>query len=374
MSRSTTARAAVAVLAGAAFAGVLAALGPADPSAAGAALAPQVQRVALPHGPATCKQGFVWRTAAPHDLVCVTPATRTATLRENALAASRRQPGGGAWGPETCRSGFVWRLAFPEDLVCVTPDRRAQAATDNAAAAQRRATDPATLPEAQRPGRHTVVLEVDRSLVRRSGKVYPDTCRNGTTSTPTGRFAVGWSQYEHDGDPCQAGVVETAVRFDHGPLDRIPDKTIDRAVLTYGEAAAQGCAWPGLAGTTCWRSGSGAPEHKANGCVAKLAFPTVDWVANPPSGLLPHTTFPQVRRSTPSEWDVSDPFRWQYTRSAPLGGPPPPPHGFLLSGGVGLDRLTAEDSTHCVSALSTVRLRVTYTVPPEHGGAFVPPR
>jgi hypothetical protein len=246
----------------------------------------------------------------------------------------------------------VWRLAFPEDLVCVTPDRRDQARADNAAAASRRAVDPATLPEAQRPGQHTIVLEVDRSQVRRSSRVYPPTCRNGSTSTPTGRFAVGWSQFEADGDPCQAGVVETAVKFDQRPLDAIPDKVIDRAVLTYGEAAAQGCVWSGLPGTSCWRGGSGAPEVKANGCVAKLAFPTVDWVAGAPAGLLPHTTFPQVKRTTPTEWEVSDPFRWQYTRSAPLGGPPPPPHGFLLSGGVSLNQLTAEDSTHCLSALS----------------------
>jgi hypothetical protein len=375
MSRSTIARAAAAVLAGVAVAGFLAGVGPtAAPAAPGGDSAPDVELVALPYGPATCQQGYVWRTAAPHDLVCVTPGTRQATHDENALAASRREPGGGAWGPNTCKSGFVWRLAFPEDLVCVTPDRRDQAAADNAKAAERRAVDPATLPEAQRPGRHTMVLEVDRSAVGRSGKVYPPTCRNGGVSTPKGAFSVGWSQFEADGDPCQAGVVETAVRFDQRPLDRIPNKVIDRAVLTYGESAAQGCVWPGLSGTTCWRNGSGAPQVKTNGCVAKLAFPTVDWTRNAPAGLLPHTTFPQVSRITPREWDVSDPFRWQYTRSAPLGGSPPPPHGFLLSGGVGLNQLTAEDSTHCVSSLSTIQLRVTYTVPPERGGVFVPPR
>lgn len=375
MTRLTIPRPAAAVLVGAAVAGVIAGLGPAADTAAPAeTVAPSMQRVALPYGPDTCKQGFVWREAGPNDHVCVTPGTRQATWDENALAASRREPGGGAYGPETCKQGFVWREAFPADLVCVPSDRRTQAKADNAEAAARRAVDPASLPEAQRPGQHTMVLEVDSSLVKRSGKVYPPTCTNGGTSTPTGRFAVGWSQFEYDGDPCQAGVIETAVRFDQRPLDRIPDKIIDRAVLTYGEAAAQGCSWPGLAGTTCWRGGSGAPETKSNGCVAKLAFPTVDWVTNAPAGLLPHVTFPQVKRNNPREWDVSDPFRWQYTRSAPLGGSPPPPFGFLLSGGVALNQLTAEDSTHCVSALSTVQLRVTYTVPPERGGVFVPPR
>ncbi|GAA4547672.1 hypothetical protein [Pseudonocardia xishanensis] len=375
MSRTIRRRVAAGLLTGIAAAGVLASLAP----AAGAthrheSAAPDVRLVALPYGPATCKQGYVWRTAAPEDLVCVTPATRQTTHEENALAASRREPGGGAWGPETCKSGFVWRLAFPKDLVCVTPDRRDQAAADNAKAAERRAVDPATLPEAQRPGRHTMVLEVERSQVRREGKVFPPKCTNGQANKPIGTTVVGWSQFEADGDPCQAGVVETAVRFDQRALDRIPTKVIDRAVLTYGETAARGCIWPGEAGDTCWRNGDGDPQTKKNGCVAKLAFPTVDWTRTTSGGLLPNTTFAQVKRVTPTEWDVSDPFRWQYTRSAPLGGSPPPPHGFLLSGGVGLHQLTAEDSTHCVSALSRIQLHVTYTVPPERGGEFIPPR
>jgi len=356
----STARMAVRLVVGLTVAGALA--------GAGLTAAPAVELVALPYGPDTCKQGFVWRTAVPEDLVCVRPATREATLRENALAASRREPGG-AYGPHTCKPGFVWREAVPADLVCVTPDRRAQAKTDNALAATRRAVDPATIPEAQRPGRHTVVLNVASSLVRRSSKVYPPRCTPANGSALTGPFAAGWWQLEVDGDPCQAGVVETAVRFDEGPLDRVPVKTIDQAVLVYGEAAAQACA-----GGTCWRSGSGAPEHKPNGCVAALGFPTVDWVRAAPAGLIPHTTFPKVTRNNPREWDVSAPYRWQYTRSAPLGGAAPPPFGFLLSGGVPLDQLHAEDNTNCVSTLSNVQLRVTYTVPPDNGGAFVPPR
>jgi hypothetical protein len=92
----------------------------------------------LPYGPDTCKQGFVWREAQPSDHICVTPQTRTQTAQENSLAATRRDPNGGAYGPDTCLQGFVWREAFSGDHVCVPPASRDQAASDNAAAASRR--------------------------------------------------------------------------------------------------------------------------------------------------------------------------------------------------------------------------------------------
>ncbi len=84
-----------------------------------------------------CLQGWVWREARPGDLVCVTPAVRSETRQENALTASRVQPGGGPFGPDTCRQGFVWREAYPGDHVCVTGASRTQARQDNAAAATR---------------------------------------------------------------------------------------------------------------------------------------------------------------------------------------------------------------------------------------------
>jgi len=93
---------------------------------------------ALPYGPDTCKQGFVWREARPGDHVCVTPATRSQTAEDNRLAASRRSPNGGPYGPDTCKQGYVWREAFPGDRVCVPPQTRAQAAEDNRLAASRR--------------------------------------------------------------------------------------------------------------------------------------------------------------------------------------------------------------------------------------------
>ena len=93
---------------------------------------------ALPFGPDTCLQGFVWREARSGDVVCVTPAIRARTAQENANPLANRQPGGGASGPDTCLQGFVWRDAFPGDHVCITPAIRTEAATDNAAAASRK--------------------------------------------------------------------------------------------------------------------------------------------------------------------------------------------------------------------------------------------
>ena len=84
------------------------------------ASASAVSVAALPYGPDTCKQGYVWREAALGDHVCVTPATRQRTWSDNARAAARRDPNG-PYGPNTCKQGFVWRNAFDGDAVCVTP-------------------------------------------------------------------------------------------------------------------------------------------------------------------------------------------------------------------------------------------------------------
>ncbi len=84
-----------------------------------------------------CLMGYVWREANPSDRVCVTGAVREETRQENALAASRRNPAGGAYGPNTCLQGFVWREAFAGDQVCVPVPSRTRAANDNAAAGQR---------------------------------------------------------------------------------------------------------------------------------------------------------------------------------------------------------------------------------------------
>jgi hypothetical protein len=83
------------------------------------------------YGPDTCIQGYVWREAAASDHVCVAPEVRESARIDNAQAAARRSPNGGAYGPDTCLQGFVWREAFPGDHVCVSPQTRSQAAQDN---------------------------------------------------------------------------------------------------------------------------------------------------------------------------------------------------------------------------------------------------
>jgi hypothetical protein len=83
-----------------------------------------------------CLQGYVWRTARPSDLVCVTPATRSQVAYDNSVATSRWV--NGAYGPHTCIGGYVWREAYSGDDVCVVPALRTQAGSDNAAAASRK--------------------------------------------------------------------------------------------------------------------------------------------------------------------------------------------------------------------------------------------
>ena len=126
-----------------------------------------------------CKQGYVWREARPSDRVCVTPAVRTQTRADNAAAASRRQPGGGAYGPDTCRQGYVWREAFYNDHVCVVPARRTQARQDNDSADARR-----------NPSRDVF---------------GPNTCKNGYV----------WREADQRDWVCVRGSVRSEVRADN---------------------------------------------------------------------------------------------------------------------------------------------------------------
>jgi hypothetical protein len=90
------------------------------------------------HGPLTCLDGYVWRQATPRDHVCVTPAVRAQTARDNALASSRRSTTPGTFGPDLCAPGYVWREAVPGDRVCVTPPVWQQVHDDNLTAGARR--------------------------------------------------------------------------------------------------------------------------------------------------------------------------------------------------------------------------------------------
>ena len=85
---------------------------------------------AVPAAPA-CAAGHESRLARAADRICVTSLSRAKVAYENRIAATRIQPGGGAYGPNTCRNGFVWREAFDGDLVCVEPYRRDEVRLEN---------------------------------------------------------------------------------------------------------------------------------------------------------------------------------------------------------------------------------------------------
>ncbi|MEV1174140.1 hypothetical protein [Nonomuraea sp. NPDC049784] len=87
-------------------------------------------------GPDTCRQGFVWRTARPSDLVCVEPTVRDRVHRDNMLTRGRWTDG--VYGPHTCLVPYVWREAFVGDDVCVQVGQRTQARQDNLQADDRR--------------------------------------------------------------------------------------------------------------------------------------------------------------------------------------------------------------------------------------------
>lgn len=158
--------------------------------------------------PATCRQGYVWREAFAGDYVCVTPAARAQAWQDNGQAATRRQPGGGAYGPNTCVQGYVWREAGPGDLVCVTPATRAQAAADNREAAGRRAAAaPApTAPAAPAP--------------------------QVATAYRTGEWSR-WTRFEG---------IEYRYRWGFNPADRNNGKDVD---ALYQVRSVQGRNWEG---------------------------------------------------------------------------------------------------------------------------------
>jgi hypothetical protein len=219
------------------------------------------------------------------------------------------------------------------------------------------------------PGTHTVELSVDRSMKRHVWKTFGD-----CTATPlqNDQLLVGWEQIELDGDPCFAATTQIAVQFNTSLLDNIEDKVVNQAVLVYDEVGATGC----FNGGSCWTSGDGQPENKPDGCVV-VRIPSTDWVDNPPNGEFPCITSgrPAVNRLGVREWDVTEPFLWQTQPGAMPLSPPDGPgfipgFGFLLTGGLTIDQLEAEDNTNCLSELSHIRLRTTYTI---SEGVFHPP-
>lgn len=250
----------------------------------------------------------------------------------------------------------------PGDLVEAPPEEPAT---------RRLPADLVVLPEHMRPGTHTLALEVAQSRHAVSLKTYKawDSECIWLGRLPGPEDHVGWANMESpaSGKACGAYVLQLAVGFDSGPLDQIPAKSVDRAVLMYDEARGELCPLVGGQFSPCWANGDGEPEDKPDGC-AVVRVPTWDWPNVAPGGLIPYAgAQPAVRRLSTRAWDVTEPYRWQQvTGAAPLGAVAG--FGFLLTGGyTSLDELTGDDSTVCTSRISNIRLDVTYTVPEPSG-------
>lgn len=221
----------------------------------------------------------------------------------------------------------------------------------------------------RRPVTRTATLDVEASLASASITDYRGGLTGGSGCAELNPFPgamaghVGWGQTElPDGTRCEKHVLQLAVDFENGDFAEIPTKSIDRVVLTYDEAAGPLC--PLVLGmvTPCWADGDGVPQHKPGGC-AIVRIPAADWRNAPTNGLIPHITDgrPAVKRLGAREWDVTEAYTWQNVRgAAPLGAVPG--YGFLLDSDLQLHQLTADDSTNCVSQISSIRLHVTYTV------------
>lgn len=224
------------------------------------------------------------------------------------------------------------------------------------------------------PGRHTMRVGVTADRHAWQDKTYSSTCGRWEPLPSTMAGMVGWGQAEIGwlGENCWAFVLERAVQFDRSLLDLIPDKMIERVVLSYEEAEAPNCNLVYGYTYRCWQNGEGNYEQKNDGC-AVARVPSADWVRGTVQGRVP--TFPEsqqpISRINAQQWDVTSPVAWQ------LNAPTPPLGivegvGIVLTGGPSLSGLTAQDNTVCVSELRNIAFEVTYNV--QVPGVFVEPR
>ncbi|MEJ3654131.1 hypothetical protein WEH80_14290 [Actinomycetes bacterium KLBMP 9759] len=237
------------------------------------------------------------------------------------------------------------------------------------------ATTPA-VPDFKAPGQHTLILGVRTSRSAAQQNTFEDFwggCRDNRGAFPgILRGSVGFANTELPaGNRCGSNNFQVALDFDDGLLRQIPGIRIDNAKLTYDESPPPFCPLVVGQETPCWSSGGGQPEQKPNGCV-EIKLPTVDWINSPPPGLIAYSgnPVPARNRLDPRTWDVTEPFRWQFSPSnrplTPPGAPAAPSgFGFLMAGAIHIDQLDGNDNTVCLSQVTNVGLRVTYTVLPE---------
>lgn len=349
----------------------------------------------------SCVNGTALRNAYPGDPVCVPLDERQKVATDNAQASSRISPG--PYGPQQCKNGYKWRLARPGDLVCVTVQEFKLVQQENALASSRLAVnggvDVSRIPEAQRPGDHTMVLYPNRahshsSKFSHTGYAFIGILNHGNLDCEHGSnhavmntgsgaaltMLAGWGQVMGTGhpdggkDPCLAWVDQAAVDFDYSAYTSMPVfPTLTSASISYDEREAPGCltmvyTQGGLFvdPMRCWTNGRGDPYAKAEGCVI-LTNTSDDWVARPPSG--PLQTLPQnfTRFPRSNTWDVTKLVDYRtHPTTRPLGydsamlG-----HGFLLVGTpILVRRLESHDNTRCTSQFSNIKLTLRYTVPP----------
>jgi hypothetical protein len=251
----------------------------------------------------------------------------------------------------------------------------------------------AGVPDFLKPGPHTLVARVNHAVLQNTTRRFSDVpffgifigrdvdCTHGlqfaSSTAGTGdsfSAVVGWGQVEGDGHPnsssdrCVSWISRLSLDFDVTQFVSVPQKTLDRAVLSYHEQAASDCmtlvfTQGGFATDRlpCWTNGDGQLENKANGCLS-LRVPNENWITSPPGNVLVASHEVAVQKIAPSSWDITSLFRVQHS---PQLGEAPSAFGYMLIGDpLDIGNLTADDNTRCTSLLSDVRLEVTYTVPP----------
>ena len=177
--------------------------------------------------PSRCMMGFVWREAGPNDRACVTGQARQLARNENANAASRRSPNGGAYGPDTCKQGFVWREAFAGDHACVDGAARQRVRAENAAAAGH--TNPARLAYGPNTCKSGLVWREadDRDWVCVTGATRTETASENALAasrrvglTNTCKQGYVWREaYGLDDKTCVPGSSRTRARADNAAAD-----------------------------------------------------------------------------------------------------------------------------------------------------------
>ncbi len=346
-----------------------------------------------------CASGTALRNAYHGDPVCIPFAERQRVADDNAQAAQRISPG--PYGPKQCKNGYKWRLARPDDLVCVSVSEFNIVQQQNALASSRYAinggVDMSRVPEAQRPGDHTMELRVSRarsnsSKFSHTGYVFIGIFNHGSLNCEHGSnhavmnqgsgasltMLAGWGQVMGTGhpdggkDPCVAWVDQAAVDFDYTPYTSLPvQKTLTYAGLSYYEREAPSCLTMVYTQggifvdpMRCWTNGRGDPYAKAEGCII-LTNPSEDWVAHPPPG--PLQTLPQNFKRMPrsNTWDVTDLVNYRTNpNSRPLGyNSAGLGHGFMLVGTpILVRRLESHDNTRCTSQFEDIKLTLRYNV------------